>query len=121
MNSPSGLFFILLRQQWKAALRSSYWQKNVAINVILGIGILYFLINLVILGLFLGRIIQSAFPGADPASALSGILFYYFIADFFMRFLLQPSPVIQIVPYLHLPLKRNSIPYIPRWLHQHGS
>ncbi|MCX6304453.1 MAG: DUF5687 family protein [Bacteroidetes bacterium] len=108
MNTLS-LFFRLAGHQWKEAIRSSYWQKTVLINIILGIFLLYFLINLIVLGFFLGKILVSAFPGTEPVSALSGILLYYFIADFLLRFFMQPAPVISVVPYLHLPVRKNSI------------
>ena len=103
------LFFRLAGHHWKEAIRSSYWQKTVLINIILGIFLLYFLINLIVLGFFLGKILVSAFPGTDPVAALSGILLYYFIADFLLRFFMQPAPVISVVPYLHLPVRKNSI------------
>ncbi|MFZ4521642.1 MAG: DUF5687 family protein [Bacteroidales bacterium] len=109
MKSFPGLFFRLADHQWKETIRSSYWQKSLLINIILGIFILYFLLNLVFLGLFLGKILSAAFPESDPVTAFSGILFYYFIIDFLLRFLMQPAPVISIMPYQHLPVRKNSI------------
>jgi len=109
MKSLPVLFFKILGHQWKEAVRSSYFQKSVLINIILGVFLLYFLANLVFLGFFMGKILVSAVPGADPVLTLSGIMLYYFMADFLLRFLLQPAPVISVMPYLHLPVRRSSI------------
>ncbi len=108
-RSFNAVFLRISGHQWKETIRSVYWQKNIAINIILGVFLTYFLLNLVFLGLFLGKILDAAFPGSDPVVAFSGIILYYFIADFVLRFLMQPSPVISMVPYLHLPVKRNSV------------
>jgi hypothetical protein len=109
MKSRSGLFVRILQHQWKEAVRSSFWQKSLLINVILGIFLLYFLVNLLVLGFFLGKILLSVFPDSDPVIAFSGIVFYYFTADFLLRFFMQSTPVISIVPYLHLPVKKTSV------------
>lgn len=109
MPFKTSLFQSLISQQWKETVRSSYWEKGLLIRILLGIMFLYVAINLFILGLFMGRIIGSAFPDDDPARAFSLVLFYYFIADFILRFFLQPVPALSIVPYLHLPVKRSSL------------
>jgi hypothetical protein len=109
MKTKIPLFFSLLQHQWKESIRSSYLQKSILINIILGIFLLYFLVNLILLGLFLGRILLSAIPDADPAQTFSNILLYYFLADFLLRFLMQPMPVLSITPYLHLPVRKNSL------------
>ncbi|MCX6280314.1 MAG: DUF5687 family protein [Bacteroidetes bacterium] len=103
------LFPRLVNHQWKEMIRSSSWQKSILINIMLGIFLVYLLINLILLGLFLGKIMDSVFPDADPVTAFSGILLYYFIADFIFRFLMQPSPALSVMPYLHLPVRKNSI------------
>ena len=100
---------ILVRHQWKESIRSSYRDKNLLIKIILGIFLIYFLINMILLGIFLGRIMLSVFPGSDPVLMLSGILFYYFLGDFLLRLLMQPIPVLSVLPYLHLPIRRNAI------------
>lgn len=109
MKNRSGLFLQILVHQWKEAIRSSFWQKSLLINILLGIFLLYFLLNLLVLGFFLGKIMLTAFPDSNPVIAFSGIVFYYFIADFLLRFFMQSTPVISIVPYLHLPVKKTNI------------
>jgi hypothetical protein len=109
MKTNPGLFSRILVHQWKDTVRASYWQKSILINVILGVFLVYLLINLVFLGIFLGRIISAAFPGSDPVLILSGLIMYYFMGDLIMRFFMQPVPTISVMPYLHLPVSKNSI------------
>ena len=109
MKTFTSLVFRISGHRWKEAVRSSYWQKSIMINLLLGIFLLYFLVNLVILGVFLGRILTASFPDTEPVKALSEILLYYFMGDFLLRFFMQPVPVISVMPYLHLPVKRSSI------------
>ena len=99
----------LISHQWKQSTRSAYFEKGIMIRIFLGIMFLYLAINLFIIGLFVGKIIQGAFPDDDPVWAFSIILFYYFLADILIRFFLQPLPVLGIVPYLHLPVKRSGL------------
>jgi hypothetical protein len=109
MKIITTLFFRFISHQWKETIRSSYLQKSILINIIIGIFLIYFLINMILLGFFMGKILVSAFPDSDPVVSFSEVVLYYFIADFLLRFLMQPVPMISVMPYLHLPVKRNSI------------
>ncbi|MEI7492248.1 MAG: DUF5687 family protein [Bacteroidota bacterium] len=109
MKVSPPLFQLLVSHQWKETVRSSYWEKGLLIRILLAIMFLYVAINLVILGVFMGRIIGSAFPDDDPAWGFSLVLFYYFIADIILRFFLQPVPALSISPYMHLPVRRSSL------------
>ncbi|MEI6884554.1 MAG: DUF5687 family protein [Bacteroidota bacterium] len=107
--SGSSLFRSLVAQQWKQSTRSAYYEKGILMKIFISLMILYLAINLVVVGLFMGKILEGAFPDDDPAWAFSLILFYYFLADIILRFFLQPLPVLGIVPYLHLPVKRSAL------------
>ena len=109
MKSLTSLFIRLTGHQWKETVRSSYWQKSLLINILLTFVLIYLLINLILLGIFLGRILVSAMPDTDPVVAFSGIVLYYFLIDFIFRFLMQPSPTLSVVPYLHLPVRKTSL------------
>ena len=99
----------LISHQWKQTTRSAYFEKGILIRIFIGLMLLYLVINLVVIGLFMGKIISEAFPDDEVAWAFSRILFYYFIADFVLRFFVQPLPVLTIMPYLHLPVKRTKL------------
>jgi hypothetical protein len=98
-----------LSHQWKEMKRSSIWQKNLALNIVLGFLILLMLLYLLLLGLFIDKILLEVKPDDDPVQVFNGILFYYFGAEFFMRFFMQALPTLNIETYLHLPVKKSSI------------
>ncbi|TPE43713.1 DUF5687 family protein [Pontibacter mangrovi] len=99
----------LLSHQWKSELRSSVFKKSVALNIILGLLILYFGSIFLFLGFFLHKILLNLFPGQDVLATFNSGLVYYFLIDLFFRFLLQDLPVLAVQPYLHLPIKKNKL------------
>jgi hypothetical protein len=99
----------LLTHQLKEAIRSSVFQKNLVINILVGLFALYMVVNLLVAGFLIDRIMEQVFPETDPVTAFNGLLLYYFGLDLFSRFFLQKIPVLSIQPYLHLPVRRTSI------------
>ena len=98
-----------IQHQWKQETRSSIWQKNVALNIIIGFFMLIMLMYILILGVFLDRILEDVVKGVNADITLSKIIIYYFILSFMMRFFLQSLPAMEIIPYLHLRIKRSTI------------
>lgn len=98
-----------LNFEWKQFFRSSYWQKSIALNILMGFLALYFILVFLALGIGLYPILKKQFPDSDPLIMLNGFLYYWFLADLVMRFFLQKLPVMNIKPFLVLPLKRSSI------------
>ncbi len=99
----------LYQNKWKESLRSSIWQKNLALNIILGIAMLYFLINFLILGLVSDKILLEFYPDENPVNKFNSFLLYFMGIDLLVRFLMQTLPTLSIQPYLHLPVKRSSL------------
>lgn len=98
-----------MRHQWKEMQRSSIWQKNIAMNIVLGFFILLMLMYLLMLGIFIDKILMELFPDKSPVAVFNGVILYYLGIEFFMRFFLQSLPTLNIETYLHLPVKKNSI------------
>jgi len=98
-----------LNFEWKQFFRSSYWQKSIALNILMAFLALYFILMFLALGIGLYPILKKQFPESDPLIVLNGFLFYWFLADLMMRFFLQKLPVMDIKPFLILPLKRSKI------------
>jgi hypothetical protein len=98
-----------LNFEWKQFFRSSYWQKSIALNILMGFLALYFIVMFLALGIALFPILKKQFPESDPLLVLNGFLFYWFLADLMMRFFLQKLPVMNIKPFLILPIKRSKI------------
>ena len=103
------MLLTLLTHQWKAELRSSVFKKSIALNIILGLLILYFGSIFLFLGFYLDKILLKLFPGQDVVATFNGGLVFYFLIDLFFRFLLQDLPVLAVQPYLHLPVKKNKL------------
>ncbi len=103
------IFKWFIRHQWKEMKRSSIWQKNVAINIVLGFFLLLMLLYLLILGLFIDKILEELYPDRDPVVVFNGIILYYLGIEFFLRFFMQSLPTLNIETYLHLPIKKSSI------------
>ncbi len=103
------IFKWFLNHQWKEMKRSSIWQKNIALNLVLGFLLTIMLLYLLVLGLFIDKILTEVFPDKDPVVVFNGILIYYFAVEFFMRFFMQSLPTLNIESYLHLPIRKNSI------------
>lgn len=105
--------FTLLAHQWKEEIRSSFWQKNIVLNIILGLLGIYFLLNIVVVSLFLDKILLLFFKTTDVVALFTQFLFYYFLLDLFIRFLFQQIPTLSIQPYLTLPIKKSKLLHYP--------
>jgi len=103
------IFKWFLIHQWKEIKRSTIWQKNLVINLILGFFILIMLLYLLMLGLFIDKILEELFPEKDPVVVFNGLILYYLGFEFFIRFFMQSLPTLNIETYLHLPIKKSSI------------
>lgn len=61
------------------------------------------------LGFGLNAIITKGLNKPDSFTFLNMLLLYYFVVEFVMRYMIQNVPVLDIQPYLHLPIKRSGI------------
>jgi len=103
------MFKWFIINQWKSARRSSIWQKNLAVNIFIGFLAIIMLGYLVMIGFFLDAILLETIKDQDPENVVSGMLLYYFIINFTLRFFMQSIPAMQAIPYLHLPVKRSAL------------
>ncbi|NOS55688.1 MAG: hypothetical protein HOP37_05455 [Cyclobacteriaceae bacterium] len=60
-------------------------------------------------GFALDGLITKAFHQPDSLLFVNRLLLYYFVFEFVMRYFMQNVPALDVQPYLHLPIKRNSI------------
>ena len=97
--------FIKLRI--RESTRSSMWNKNVIINIVLALFMLYMMVCFLIVGFTLDRILIKGFPGTDPVDLLNRVLLYYFGLELLIRFFMQSTPAMSITPFLHLPVGRS--------------
>jgi len=95
--------------EWKQYFRSSYWQKSIAINILMVFFALYFVAMFLGLGFGLLFILKKTFPEQDAFVVANGFLFFWIIGDLLMRFFLQKLPVMSVKPLLTLPVKRSTV------------
>lgn len=98
-----------LRLEWKQYFRSSYWQKNLALNILLVFFALYFIVVFLALGFGLLPILKKVYPDQDPFVVANSFMFFWIIADLMIRFFLQKLPVMSVKPLLILPIKRSTV------------
>ncbi|MEZ2337186.1 DUF5687 family protein [Mucilaginibacter sp. RCC_168] len=98
-----------IRHELKAFWRSKNTGKSVTIRVVMALLILYLFLNVLFVGIFLDKALGEIFTNDDLVKSFCGILLIYFLFDLLMRLQLQELPTLRVQPYLHLPIKRNTL------------
>lgn len=99
----------LLSHGWKKFTRSPAFSRDVTASIFLGIMAVMMVGYSLALGFGLNYIITEGLQQPDSFKFLNMLLLYYFVIEFVMRYMIQNVPVLDIQPYLHLPLKRSRI------------
>lgn len=98
-----------LSLEWKQFFRSSYWQKSIALNILLAFVGIFLIGVFLILGFTLYPALKKQFPELDPFTLINNFLFYWFLADLMIRFFFQKLPVMTGKPLLTIPIKKRKI------------
>lgn len=107
------LLYHLFKHQWKNKIRSSFWQKSIVLNIILGFTAVYLMLNIIAISLFVDKILLHFYKDCDVIESFTRLLFYYFSFDLIVRFLMQELPILSIQPYLILPIKKSQLLHYP--------
>jgi hypothetical protein len=99
----------LIAHQWKQQRRSPIWQKNLAVNLIIGFFFLLLFLEAVVISVILAFDWADAFNTPDPIAHFHGVLVWYFIGLFVFRFFIQKLPSVEIRPYQHLPIQKKTL------------
>ena len=98
-----------LNFEWKQFARSSYFQKGIAIKILLALAVLYFGGIALLVGTGLFFILKKTMPETDPIIIVNNYLVYWFLFDLALRFFMQQLPVMNVKPLMIVPVKRNTI------------
>ncbi|HET8809567.1 MAG TPA: DUF5687 family protein [Flavobacteriaceae bacterium] len=103
------MFKRFLSLEWKQFTRSSYFQKGIAIKILLVLGALYFGGIALLMGIGAFFMIEEALPGSDPLTVVNNFLIFWVLGDMTTRFFLQQLPVMNIKPFMAMNIKRSTI------------
>ncbi|MCL2245956.1 MAG: DUF5687 family protein [Lentimicrobiaceae bacterium] len=104
------ILFTLLRHDWLKTFRARGFYKNLAVNILLGFVVLYFIAIFFALGLFLQEFLKdTAITDKTPLQVFNGITLYILLAGLAVRYMMQQLATINIQIYQILPIKRTSI------------
>lgn len=98
-----------LIHQSKAFWRSKNTGKSIAMRIVMGILILYLLLNVIVVAFVMDRILEMTFPNQEIIQSFNSLLLYYFLIDLLMRFQMQELPTLAVRPYLHLRINKNQL------------
>ena len=98
-----------LNLEWKQFKRASYFQKGLAIKILLFLAVLYFGGIAIFIGgiMFFG--LEKAFPDVDPIAMVNNYIIYWILFELMIRYFMQQLPVMNIKPLMIIPVKRNTI------------
>lgn len=99
----------LISHQWKQQRRSPIWQKNLAVNLIMGFFFFILFLEAVLVSVVLSANWGESFNTQDPIAHFHRVLVWYFIGLFVFRFFVQKLPSVEIRPYQHLPIQKKTL------------
>lgn len=99
----------LFRLEWKQFFRSKALGQSLAVKIVMGFLALYFTVSFLLLGFGAFYIIRENLPGQDPLILVNNYLLYWFVLDLVYRFMLQKMPVMNIQPFMILPIKKSRV------------
>ena len=103
------MFQKFITLEWRRFFRSSYWQKSLILNILLGFFALYMLASFLIIGFAIYPILKEKIPDKDPFVLINHYLIYLFLIDLIIRYFLQNLPKFSVKPFFVLPIKRSQI------------
>jgi hypothetical protein len=101
------MFTKFIYLEWKSFTRSASFASNLAMKILIGFLVAYFMLVFLALGVGAFYILKEMH--LDPLLTVNKFLLYYFLGDLIVRLLLQAIPVMNIRPLLTLTFKRPTI------------
>ena len=98
-----------LRLEWKQYFRSAYWQKGIALKIVMGFFALYFLLTFLAIGVGGYFILKKAFPESDPLQIVNSYLIFAIVAGLIFRYMMQKIPAMNVKPLLLLPIQKSKL------------
>lgn len=103
------MIFRLLSLEWKQFFRSKSLGQSIVVKILIGFFALYLIASFLILGVASFFALEDFFPGEDPLKIVNSYLLYWFLIDLAYRFFMQKLPVMNVKPFMLMPVKRKKI------------
>ena len=102
------LIFDFFKQQWKQDIRARGFYKNLVTNIIMGAFALYMASMFLILGFFMGDMLEEIDTALNPVEVFNGAILWIVIIGVFFRFFIQQLNTMNLPTYQMLPIKRST-------------
>jgi hypothetical protein len=99
----------ILRHQWLSFRRSPAFEKDLGVKIFLALLGMLVLINLIFVSSNLNETLAALGINQEPTQLVNQFLLYYFVSELALRYIMQTVPVLDIEPYLHLPIHKKLI------------
>lgn len=98
-----------LNHQWKKTVRSSIWQKSLALNIMMGFFAFILFAEALVISIVIANKWHEIAKNDYPLPEFYKVVAYYFAGMFMFRFFMQSLPVLEVRPYQHLPVKKSML------------
>lgn len=95
--------------EWKQFFRSASFGKDIGIKILLGFFAFIFLLSFLANGIGAFDALKETFPDKDPFLIVNGFLIFALMADVIIRYMMQKIPVLNIKPFLNIPIKKDQL------------
>jgi hypothetical protein len=100
----------LIGFRWISFVRDERFRKDIAGRVMILFVLLFLAVGFGLLGTMIDRVLRDF--GGDPIAQFDSILLWYLAGDLLARCFLQPLPMVDIIPFLRLPIRRRRIAHV---------
>ena len=83
--------------------------KSTGVKILVGVVYIFLLLELLGFGIMSKAMVLQMYPDKNPVWVANSFLLYWFLIEFTIRYMVQSLPVMDIVPYLPLPVKKKAI------------
>ena len=101
------MFKYFVSLEWRAFTRSASFRTNLFMKILMGFGVLYFILVFLSLGGGVYFLLEEM--ELEPFTMVNNLMIYYVLMDLLVRLGFQKTPVMNIRPLLTLNLRKNSI------------
>ena len=109
MNDQPFAMHLILKHQWLSFRRSPSFEKDLGVKIFLAVMGIFFLFYIVLAALSLDTVIQDFKGEMNSVNFINQFLLYYFLTELVIRYFMQTVPILDVAPYLHLPISKKLV------------